>query len=62
MFHDEPLREKSDTITPGEDLTILGVEQLQERKQALEAELARTEAMIGQKQAGLSAAEAFFKK
>ncbi|XBQ17292.1 MAG: DUF1192 domain-containing protein [Oceanicaulis sp.] len=61
MFEDEPGKQK-ETITPGEDLSIFGLEQLSERKRVLEAEIARTEAMIASKTKGRASAEALFKK
>lgn len=61
MFHDEPNKANPDALVPGADLSELGVEQLQARLALLREEIGRTEAMIAQKKAGLSAAEAFFK-
>jgi uncharacterized small protein (DUF1192 family) len=60
MFQDEPLTSGAEAITPGEDLSELGVEQLTDRLEALRQEMARTETAIKDKRAGLSAAEAFF--
>ncbi|WP_375548109.1 DUF1192 domain-containing protein [Oceanicaulis alexandrii] len=60
MFQDEPLTSRTEAITPGEDLSDLGVEQLTERLETLRQEMARTESAIKDKKAGLSAAEAFF--
>ncbi|MFI4974402.1 MAG: DUF1192 domain-containing protein [Caulobacterales bacterium] len=45
-----------------EDLELFGVSELNERVEALRAEIARTEAQIARKQAGRSAAEALFGK
>ncbi len=61
MFHDEPLNSRTDVLTCGEDLSDLGLAQLDERLDMLRAEIARTEAVIARKKAGLNAAEAFFK-
>lgn len=61
MFHDEPLTSRTDALVPGEDLSELGIEQLNERLEVLRQEMGRTEAAIKQKKAGRSAAEAFFK-
>ena len=61
MFHDEPVNAKTDTLTPGEDLSERSIEQLTERVAVLRAEIERTQSIIKKKQAGLSAAEAFFK-
>jgi uncharacterized small protein (DUF1192 family) len=62
MFHDEPLQGKAAAIVPGEDLSLLGLEELEERKSVLEDEIRRTDVMIGKKRAGLNAAEAVFRK
>lgn len=62
MFEGDEPSAAGETITPGEDLSILGLEQLAERKRVLEREIARTEAAIEQKQAGLASAEQFFRK
>ena len=61
MFHDEPVNAKTDTLTPGEDLSEHSIDQLTERVAILRAEIERTQSIIEKKQAGLSAAEAFFK-
>lgn len=60
MFQDEPLTSRTEVLTPGEDLSDLGIEQLTERLDTLRQEMARTETAIKNKKAGLSAAEAFF--
>lgn len=60
MFQDEPLTSRTEVVIPGEDLSDLGVEQLNERLETLRQEMARTEIAIKDKKAGLSAAEAFF--
>jgi len=62
MEPDEPRASRDDAIIPGEDLTILGVEQLKAREQALLAELERTRAMAEQKQHGLAEADSLFRK
>lgn len=46
----------------GQDLTLLSVQELQERIALLRDEIARLEADIGRKQASRSAADVFFKK
>jgi uncharacterized small protein (DUF1192 family) len=46
----------------GEDLTLLSVEELQQRIELLRGEIARLEADIARKQAMRSAAEVFFKR
>jgi len=43
-----------------EDLELMGVAELQERIEALEAEIARTRAQIERKQAGRAAADSIF--
>lgn len=62
MFHDEPIRKPDAVITPGEDLSLLGIEQLAERRRVLEHEIARIDALTEQKKAGLASAESIFKK
>ena len=44
-----------------EDLELLAVAELEDRIEALEAEIARTRAQIDRKRAGRAAADAFFK-
>jgi uncharacterized small protein (DUF1192 family) len=44
-----------------EDLELLAIADLEERIEALEAEIARTRAQIDRKRAGRAAADAFFK-
>lgn len=43
-----------------EDLEIYGLSELEERIEALKAEIARSQRQIDKKQAGKSAADAFF--
>ncbi|PZQ54509.1 MAG: DUF1192 domain-containing protein [Phenylobacterium zucineum] len=43
-----------------EDLELYGVSELEERIEALRAEIARTEAQIARKRSGREAADAFF--
>lgn len=62
MEPDEPLTPRGETISPGEDLTIMGVEQLKDREASLVSELERTRAMMKEKQAGLAEAASLFKK
>jgi len=62
MDADEVRTPNAGAITPGEDLTILGVEQLKAREQTLLAELERTRATAEQKQHGLAAADSLFRK
>jgi len=46
----------------GQDLTLLSVQELRDRIELLQAEIARLEADIKGKQASRSAAEGFFKR
>lgn len=61
MIHDDEPRDKGEALTPGDDLEILGVEQLADRIATLKAELVRTEAMLTKKKSGLAAADSLFK-
>ncbi|WP_203291517.1 DUF1192 domain-containing protein [Maricaulis parjimensis] len=64
MFHDEDSAagaKAKHTITPGEDLSELSLEDLAERKRLLQEEILRIDAMTEKKQAGRSAADAVFK-
>ncbi|WP_421785348.1 DUF1192 domain-containing protein [Hyphobacterium sp.] len=63
MFEDDaaPVRDKA-AIVPGEDLSAFSIEALEERKQAIQDEIGRIDAMIASKQSGREAAESFFKK
>ena len=45
-----------------EDLDLYAVEELQERIEQLQAEIARTKAQMDRKQAGRAAADALFKR
>ena len=45
-----------------EDLELFGASELQERIEALQAEIARVRAQLERKQAGRAAADAFFSK
>ena len=60
----EPRRRRGEALAmlAREDLELLGVEELNERITALEAEIARIRAQLQRKQGSLSAAEALFKK
>lgn len=62
MEPDEPRDIRETAIIPGEDLSLLGVEQLKAREQALMDELERTRATVERKQAGLAAADSLFRK
>lgn len=60
----EPRKRRGEALAAlaKEDLGLLGVEELQERITALEAEIARIRDQLEKKRGSLSAAEALFKK
>jgi uncharacterized small protein (DUF1192 family) len=60
----EPRKRRDEALAAlsREDLSLLGIEELQERIVALETEIARIRAQIGKKQGTRSAAEALFRK
>ena len=63
MFEDVPVRRARGQAVAElarEDLELYGVEELRERIEALEAEIARMQAMIDRKQSGRAAADALF--
>ena len=63
MFEDVPVRRargQALTELAREDLELYGVEELRERIEALQAEIARAEAMVNKKQSGRAAADALF--
>lgn len=63
MFdEDAPLKKNSNTIIPGEDLSEFSIESLQERREAIEAEITRIDEMIAFKQSGRAAAESIFRQ
>jgi uncharacterized small protein (DUF1192 family) len=57
----EDLPRKPAAITVGEALDLLSVSELEQRVQALEAEIARTKAAMQSKLASKNAADAFFR-
>ena len=65
MIEDEaaPRRQRGAALAElaREDLELYGVEELEERIAALKQEIARTEARLGVKKAGRSAADSLFK-
>lgn len=61
MFHEDAPPAKAGTIQPGEDLTHLSIEDLEERQALLEQEIGRIEAMIVKKKRGRDAADAVFR-
>ncbi|MDG2045358.1 MAG: DUF1192 domain-containing protein [Maricaulis sp.] len=64
MFHDDDNAASTNgpvTITPGEDLSALSLDDLAERKALIHAEIARIDEITEKKRAGRSAADAVFK-
>lgn len=59
-FDDLPLK-KPLSVTVGESLDLLSVSELEQRVEALEAEIARVKAAITAKKASKNAADAFFR-
>lgn len=59
---DEDQRPKRINHEIGQDLSLLSVGELEERREALQAEIARLEAEIAGKQVSKSVADQFFKK
>ncbi|WP_394693735.1 DUF1192 domain-containing protein [Hyphobacterium sp.] len=63
MFDDDaPLKTHSNAIIPGEDLSEFSIEGLKERRDTIEGEIARIDAMIASKESGREAAESIFKQ
>lgn len=62
MEPDEPQTVRNEPIIPGEDLSLLSIEQLKAREGALEAEIERTRAVIESKKAGLAQADSLFRR
>lgn len=62
IIDDDKPRPKADNNAVGADLYRLSVPELEERIEALKAEIERTQAEITKKRAQNSAAEALFKK
>lgn len=60
----EPRKRRGEALAmlAKEDLSLLGIEELQDRITALEAEIARIRDQLAKKQGSLSAAEAVFRK
>lgn len=60
----EPRRARGQTLVElsREDLDLFAVEELAERISLLQAEVERTRAQLGRKQAGRAAADALFKR
>jgi uncharacterized small protein (DUF1192 family) len=61
-FDDEDRPKKKVTHELGQDLTLMSVDELNERIALLREEIARLEADIAKKQSSRSAADMFFKK
>lgn len=59
----EPRRMRGQALTEAmrEDLEVYGVDDLEDRIAALEAEIARVRAQLERKKAGRAAADSFFK-
>jgi uncharacterized small protein (DUF1192 family) len=60
----EPRRRRNEALAAlaREDLSLLGIEELNERIMSLQAEIERIRAQIERKKGSLSAAEALFRK
>lgn len=61
-MEDEERISRQRNIVIGEDLSMLSVEELEERIGMLQDEIARIREDIGSKQSSLSVAESFFKQ
>jgi uncharacterized small protein (DUF1192 family) len=61
-MEEEPLRPKKKAHELGEDLTLLSVNELKERIDALKAEIERLDAAIRAKEATRTAADSIFKR
>ncbi len=62
MFDDEAVPHGKSRVSLGDNLSALSIEELEERRDNLHAEIARIEAELVAKQAGKAAAEAIFKQ
>lgn len=63
MFdEDAPLKKNSNVIIPDADLSEFSIESLQERREAIEAEIRRIDEMIASKQSGRAVAESIFRQ
>jgi uncharacterized small protein (DUF1192 family) len=62
MVFDEPRQPHKRQIVLDEDLSLHSLEELEERIVALQAEIARIEAVIAEKRSSRSAAETVFKR
>jgi len=61
MMEDEAPKQAKTAIIPGEDLSRFSIEDLEERRESLTAEIARIDAETEKKRTGLAAADAIFK-
>lgn len=59
---DEDIPKKKPDIAVGDDLSRLSIHELEERIEALRAEIARAEESMQAKRASAGAAESFFKR
>lgn len=61
MDWDEPVKKALSSVSVGEDLTTLGIAELETRILVLRAEIERVEAEMGRKRAQQEAADQLFK-
>ena len=61
MDDDAPRDKSTEIITPGQDISSLSIDELEERIAVYEAEIARLKVAIESKNASLSAANSVFK-
>ena len=62
MFDDDLAPKKKPIHEVGQDLALLSVEELKDRIETLQAEIARLETAMTAKRASLAAADQFFKR
>jgi uncharacterized small protein (DUF1192 family) len=62
IVDDEPVKKPSKVHEIGSDLSLLSVDELRERVEALKAEIERLEVSIRSKQATRTAADTFFRR
>ena len=61
MDDDEPIAKGTSVMTPGEDISALSVDELEERIAVYETEIARLKVAIDSKNASKQAADSVFK-
>lgn len=61
MDDDEPIAKRTSVLTPGEDISSLSVDELEERISVYEEEIVRLKAAIDSKNASKLAADSVFK-